>query len=82
MAFSSDRHSPLEVTDVANRFVKPRLQTPPGAADVWVFGERKFAMHLARQAASGGYRLTPADVEEALRRQKVEVPAGRIESTA
>ena len=33
LAFSSDQHSPLEVTDVANRFVKPRLQTLPGAAD-------------------------------------------------
>ncbi len=46
MAFSSDRHSPLEVTDVANRFVKPRLQTLPGAADVRIFGERKFAMRI------------------------------------
>jgi multidrug efflux pump len=27
------------------------------------------------------YNLTPQDVENALRRQNVEVPAGRIEST-
>ncbi|WP_415036685.1 efflux RND transporter permease subunit, partial [Azonexus sp.] len=83
MAFSSDRHSPLEVTDVANRFVKPRLQTLPGAADVRVFGERKFAMRIwLDKARLAAYRLTPADVEEALRRQNVEVPAGRIESAA
>lgn len=83
MAFSSDRHSPLEVTDVANRFVKPRLQTLPGAADVRVFGERKFAMRIwLDKQRLAAYRLTPADVEEALRRQNVEVPAGRIESTA
>jgi multidrug efflux pump len=81
LAFSSDRHSPLEVTDVASRIVKPRLQTLPGAADVRVFGERQFAMRIwldpDRLAA---YGLTPQDVEEALRRQNVEVPAGRIES--
>ncbi|MFZ5512755.1 MAG: efflux RND transporter permease subunit [Pseudomonadota bacterium] len=81
LAFSSDRHSPLEVTDVASRIVKPRLQTLPGAADVRVFGERKFAMRIwldpDRLAA---YGLTTQDVEEALRRQNVEVPAGRIES--
>ncbi|MEW5889603.1 MAG: efflux RND transporter permease subunit [Pseudomonadota bacterium] len=81
LAFSSDRHSPLEVTDVASRIVKPRLQTLPGAADVRVFGERRFAMRIwldpDRLAA---YGLTTQDVEEALRRQNVEVPAGRIES--
>jgi multidrug efflux pump len=49
VAFSSDRHSPLEVTDFASRIVKPRLQTLPGAADVRIFGERKYAMRdLAR----------------------------------
>ncbi len=81
IAFSSDRHSALEVTDVATRIVKPRLQTLPGAADVRVFGDRKFAMRIwldpQRLAA---YQLTPADVEEALRKQNVEIPAGRIES--
>jgi len=40
LAFSSDALSPLEVSDIANRVVKPRLQTLPGAADVRVFGER------------------------------------------
>mgnify|MGYP000933779871 CR=1 FL=1 len=81
LAFSSDKHSALEVTDVANRIVKPRLQTLPGAADVRVFGERRFAMRIwldpDRLAA---FNLTPQDVEDALRRQNVEVPAGRIES--
>src|SRR5690606_24068453 len=44
LAFSSESLSPLEVSDVANRFVKPRLQTLPGAADVRIFGERKYSM--------------------------------------
>jgi multidrug efflux pump len=81
IAFSSDQHSALEVTDVASRIVKPRLQTLPGAADVRIFGDRKFAMRiwLDRQRLAA-YQLTPADVEDALRKQNVEVPAGRIES--
>ncbi|MCB1909790.1 MAG: efflux RND transporter permease subunit [Rhodocyclaceae bacterium] len=81
LAFSSDRHSALDVTDVASRIVKPRLQTLPGAADVRVFGERKYSMRIwldrQRLAAFG---MTPQDVEGALRNQNVEVPAGRIES--
>ena len=83
IAFSSDKHSSLEVTDVASRIVKPRLQTLPGAADVRVFGERKFAMRIwldpERVAA---HQLTVQEVEDAIRRQNVEVPAGRIESSA
>ncbi|HQD84524.1 MAG TPA: efflux RND transporter permease subunit, partial [Quisquiliibacterium sp.] len=81
LAFSSETKSPLEVSDIANRFVKPRLQTLPGAADVRVFGERKFSMRIWLDPDRlAGFRLTPQDVEDALRRQNVEVPSGRIES--
>ncbi|WP_207458315.1 efflux RND transporter permease subunit [Azospirillum sp. SYSU D00513] len=81
LAFSSDRHSPLDVTDFADRYVKDRLQNLPGVAQVRIFGERRFAMRLwldpQRMAA---YGVTPQDVENALRRQNVEIPAGRVES--
>ena len=81
LAFSSDKHSALEVTDIANRIVKPRMQTLPGAADVRIFGERKFAMRIwLDRDRLAAFNLTPQDVEDALRRQNVEVPAGRIES--
>ncbi|MGB8433318.1 MAG: efflux RND transporter permease subunit, partial [Burkholderiales bacterium] len=83
LAFSSDRFTPLEVTDYASRIVKPRLQTLPGAADVRVFGERRFSMRIwLDRSKLAAYRLTPQDVEDALRRQNVEIPAGRIESRA
>ncbi len=81
LAFSSDRHSPMEITDFVDRYVKDRLQSVNGVAEARIFGERRYAMRIwldpARLAA---YNLTPQDVENALRRQNVEVPAGRIES--
>jgi multidrug efflux pump len=81
LAFTSETMGPLEVTDLINRIVKPRLQTVTGVADVQVGGERRFAMRVwldtDRLAA---HRLTVQDVEDALRRQNLEVPAGRIES--
>ncbi|MDP1693193.1 MAG: efflux RND transporter permease subunit [Burkholderiaceae bacterium] len=81
LAFTSETMSPLEVTDVINRIVKPRLQTIPGVADVQIGGDRKFAMRIWLDADKlAAYRLTVQDVEEALRRQNLEVPAGRIES--
>jgi multidrug efflux pump len=83
LAFSSDRFSPLEVSDFASRIVKTRLQTLPGAADVRVFGERRYSMRIwLDRNKLAAYKLTPADVEDALRRQNLEVPAGRIESRA
>ena len=81
LAFSSDVQNPLEITDIVNRIVKPRLQTVPGVADVQINGDRKYSMRIwvdADRLAS--YRLTTQDVEDALRRQNLEVPAGRIES--
>jgi multidrug efflux pump len=82
LAFSSDRHSPLDVTDFADRIVKARLQTLDGVADVPIYGERRYAMRIwLDRARLAAYSLTPQDVEDALRAQNVEVPAGRIEST-
>jgi multidrug efflux pump len=81
LALSSDTHDALQLSDLANRIAKPVLQTAPGAADVRVFGERRYSMRIwldpDRLAA---YRLTVQDVEDALRRSNLEVPAGRIES--
>ncbi len=83
LAFSSDRASPLEVTDFADRFVKDRLQNLPGVADVRIFGERRYAMRIWLDATRlAAYHLTPQDVESALERQNIEIPAGRIESSA
>ncbi len=82
IALSSDGLSPLEVSDIANRVVKPQLQTLPGAADVRIFGERRYAMRIwLDKDQLAAYRLTTADIEDALRRQNVEIPAGRIESS-
>ncbi|MEK6683078.1 MAG: efflux RND transporter permease subunit [Nitrospirota bacterium] len=81
LAFSSERHTPLEITDYADRYVKDRLQTLPGVASVIIGGERRYAMRLwLDRERLAAYGLTPLDVENALRRQNIEVPSGRIES--
>jgi multidrug efflux pump len=81
LAFQSETLSPLEITDLINRIVKPRLQTVPGVADVQVNGDRLFSMRVWIDPDKlASYRLTVQDVEDALRKQNLEVPAGRIES--
>ena len=83
IALGSETLSPLDLTDVARRRIVDRLAIVEGVAQVLIQGERRFSMRvwLDRQAlAARG--LTVQDVEEAIRRENVELPGGRIESTA
>ncbi|MDE2416584.1 MAG: efflux RND transporter permease subunit [Burkholderiales bacterium] len=81
LSLSSDTHNALQLSEMADTLVKPLLQTAPGAADVTIFGQRLYSMQVQLDADKlAAYRLTIQDVEDALRRSNLEVPAGRIES--
>ena len=81
IAFTSDRHSPLELTDIADRYARDRLQNIMGVAEVQILGERRYAMRIwIDRDRLAAYDLTVADIEAAIRRQNLEVPSGRIES--
>ena len=77
----SDRMDGLELTDYAERYLVDRFSVLDGVARVWVGGARRYAMRiwLDRQAMAA-QDITVADVEQALRNQNVELPAGRVES--
>ncbi len=82
LGFFSDRHTPLEITDFADRYVRDRLQSLNGVASIIIGGERRYAMRIwLDRARLAAYRLTAQDVEEALRTRNVEIPAGRIEGS-
>ncbi len=81
LAFTSDRISSLDITDFVDRDARDRLQNLPGVAEVQILGERRYAMRIwLDRDRLAAYGLTVQDVEEAIRRQNLEVPAGRIES--
>ena len=81
LRLNSDRHGALEISDYADRYVVDRLKTLSGVASVIIGGERRYAMRIwIDRERIAAYGLTPQDVEDALRRQNIEVPAGRIES--
>ena len=82
LAFYSDQHDALFITDFADRYVADTLKSLPGVASVIIGGERKYAMRIwLDRDRLAGFGLTPLDVENALRRQNIEVPSGRIESS-
>ena len=81
LAFSSDTISMLELTDYAERNIVDRMSTVPGVASVGIVGGRRYSMRIwiDRQALAAR-QLTVSDIEAALRRENIELPAGRIES--
>ncbi|MEO8145685.1 MAG: efflux RND transporter permease subunit [Betaproteobacteria bacterium] len=82
LRLSSATHGPLELSDHADRYVADRLKTLPGVASVIIGGERRYAMRLwIDRDRLAAYGLTPQDVENGLRKQNVEIPSGRIESS-
>ncbi|MDX1499614.1 MAG: efflux RND transporter permease subunit [Woeseiaceae bacterium] len=80
---SSDTRSIMEVSDYADRYIVDALSSVDGVAQVRGSGRRRPAMRIwvdpKRLAARG---LTVTDVEDALRRENVQIPSGRLESTA
>ncbi|MEO8629853.1 MAG: efflux RND transporter permease subunit [Betaproteobacteria bacterium] len=82
IAISSDRQTPMEMTDYADRYLTDPLKALPGVSAVIIGGERKYSMRVwldrERLAAQG---LTAQDVEDALNNQNLDSPGGRIEST-
>ncbi len=80
LALSSDRHSGLELSDVADRVLKERIQRLPGVGSVIIAGERRYAMRVwLDPLRMASHELTTQDVEAAVRRENAEIPGGRVE---
>lgn len=78
---ASTQRNILELTDYLNRYLVDQFSTLDGVASVRVNGARRYAMRvwLLRENLAAR-QLTVADVEAALLRENVELPAGRLES--
>src|SRR6266852_3087344 len=82
LALSSPNYDLMQLSDVADRLVKARLQSLAGVGSAGVFGERRFAIRVWVQPDQLSARaLTVQDAEGAITSHNVEIPAGRIEST-
>lgn len=76
----SDKRSLLELTEIAERDFKERLQTIPGVSEIRIWGEKKYSMRLWLDPSKmAAYKITPMDVRNALLEQNIELPTGRIE---
>ncbi|MBL7819702.1 MAG: efflux RND transporter permease subunit [Saprospiraceae bacterium] len=79
MTLQSKNLSHLEVSDYAENVIAERLQTIPGVSTIQIWGQKKYAMRIwldpTKLSAAG---LTPLDIKQALDRENVELPSGKI----
>jgi multidrug efflux pump len=81
IGMNSERHTPLELTTLAERQIKNYLQTVKGVSSVLIGGEQRFSMRLWLDAEKmAAHQITVLDVERALQQQNVELPSGRVEN--
>ena len=82
VGFASTTYDALELSDYLKRVYVDRLSTVPGVANVYLSGERRYAMRVwVDRPALAARGLTVQDLETAIKRQNVELPGGRIESS-
>jgi multidrug efflux pump len=80
MTVISDKRDLLEVSKIAEVMFKERLQTIPGVSSVQIWGQRRYAMRLWMDPIKlASLKLAPSDVLNALNRENVELPSGRVE---
>lgn len=81
LALTSKTREPVEVNDIAENVIKDALQTTPGIAEIRILGAREHAMRVWLQKDKmAAFSVTAADIEQAIRAQNLELPAGLIES--
>ncbi|WP_353570428.1 efflux RND transporter permease subunit [Candidatus Albibeggiatoa sp. nov. BB20] len=78
---SSPSLNSLELSDYAERYLQDQFAIVDGVARVRIGGGGRYAMRIwLNSLALAARQLTITDIENALRRENVELPAGRIES--
>ncbi|MFN8321223.1 MAG: efflux RND transporter permease subunit [Chitinophagales bacterium] len=79
MTVQSNTRNQLQVSDYASNVLLEKLQTIPGVSTVQIWGEKKYAMRLwVDPAKLSAYSLTFTDIQNALTKENVELPAGKV----
>lgn len=82
LSLSSESMSPMDLSDYAERYISDRFAVISGVSRVGISGSGRPSMRiwLDRQALAAR-NLTVTDIESALRRENIELPAGRLDSS-
>ncbi len=79
LTVQSNTRNQLEISEFAQNVLVERLQTIQGVSSIRILGEKKYAMRIWLDPNKlSAYGLTPLDVQQALNKENVELPSGKI----
>ena len=79
MTVQSDSRNALELSDFAENVIGQRLETIPGVSGIQIWGQKRYAMRLWIDPVKlSSYGCTVSEVRNALVKQNVELPSGKI----
>ena len=79
MTVQSSTRNQLQVSEYASNVLLEKIQTIPGVSTVQIWGEKKYAMRLwVNPLKLAAYGLTFTDIQNALTKENVELPAGKV----
>ncbi len=82
LTVQSDTKNQLQIDDYAENVLLEKLQTIPGVSTIQVWGQKKYAMRLWLDPVKlTSFGLTALDIQAALNRENIELPAGKIEGS-
>ncbi len=80
LTVQSDTKNQLMVSDYAENVLLEKLQTIPGVSTIQIWGQKKYAMRIWLDPIKmASFGLTPLDIKNALDKENVELPGGKIE---
>lgn len=80
LTIQSDKRNLLQLSELANNLFKERLQTTPGVSEIRIWGEKRYSIKLFIDPLKlAGYGLTPSDIRDAVNRENIELPSGKVE---
>ena len=83
IALYGEDYSMLELSDIAERYFKDRLQTLTGVGGVIIGGEKRKSIRIWLDTyLLGAYHLTVTDIAQALSEKSVNLPSGRVEGVS
>ncbi len=83
MTVQSNTRNHLQLTEYAANVLVERLQTIPGVSGIQIWGEKRYAMRIwLNPSKLSAYNLTALEVQQALNRENVELPSGKISGNA
>lgn len=80
VSLQSENRSMIDLSMYGEQYYKERLQTISGVSSVSIWGEKRYSVRLRMNPSSlAAYGITPMDVRDAVGKENVELPSGRIE---